>query len=46
MKVIYRGGLVFQITRNSTQRHQAEHSSQQADYQGLRYTRYGVRYTR
>lgn len=47
MRPIYRGGIVFQFTANRTQSHQAQNPEQQpADYQGLRYSRYGVRYTR
>ncbi|MEM0981842.1 MAG: hypothetical protein AAGH78_16420 [Cyanobacteria bacterium P01_H01_bin.58] len=47
MKPIYRGGIVFRFTANRAQSHQAQNPEQPpADYQGLRYSRYGVRYTR
>jgi hypothetical protein len=45
MKLVYRGGLPFFLTRNRSQPDLQPPQASQADYQGLRYSRYGVRYT-
>ncbi|MDA0268922.1 MAG: hypothetical protein O3A14_18660 [Cyanobacteria bacterium] len=45
MQLIYRGGLNLKVQRTRPQPDQEQPLAQPV-YQGLRYSRYGVRYTR
>ncbi len=45
MRLIYRGGINFKVQRTRPQSDQEQPMAQPANYQGLRYSRYGVRYT-
>jgi hypothetical protein len=44
MRLIYRGGLVFSLTRSRAQAQIPQPEVPPGDYQGLRYSRYGVPY--
>jgi hypothetical protein len=45
MKIIYREGMAFTLGLRRKPTEPATPLASQADYQGLRYSRYGIRYT-
>jgi hypothetical protein len=46
MQLIYRGGISFKVQRHRSQPTLEQPLIQPPTYQGLRYSRYGIRYTR